>query len=386
MRNAKLFFEKKVEDGSFFELTEKGKIFDKIVYGEYSEYEQYFLALIFIIDANINKEKNYLLVKTREVFDTILGKNFTEEKIILKLEEVLKLKTSKLEDYMVKDFFFIHSFYDDQDFIINFLNSTEKEKEELRKYILKNKKDKNYICCLSKKYQNSGSVTVKTFYSEVYIFYMNLLILKNINDEKENIFYFILEHIFKLQNGDFNIKKIKNLLDKNKSLFFDTYSILANKPDEEFYKIRVFVENIIEAPKDEKKEYLDETNLEEKRKIKQTFNSLKNIAKKEQGYKCIFDGPINQCQYFTSKSTEKTYLELHHIIPREFRNEFGYSIEVLANYIALCPYCHRKIHNAKDREREMLVNNLFEIRKKRLTTVGLDLKLEELKKFYKIKE
>ena len=285
---------------------------------------------------------------------------------------------------MEKDFFFIHSFYDDQDFIISFLNSTEKEKEELRKYILKNREDKKYICCLSQKYKSGGSISGKTFYSEIYIFYMSLLILQNIDNEKENIFRFILEKIIKLQEEDFNIEKIKNILSKNKELFSDIYGTLANKSEEEFYETKDIVESVIEVPQDKKVEYLDETNFEQKRKIKQAFNSLKNIAKKEQGHKCIFDGNINNCQEFTAKASGKNYLELHHLIPKEFRNEFGYSIEVLANYIALCPHCHRKIHLAQDGERNPLITQLFNLRNERLKIVGLEVKENDLKKFYKV--
>ena len=80
----------------------------------------------------------------------------------------------------------------------------------------------------------------------------------------------------------------------------------------------------------------------------------------------------------------KNYLELHHLIPREFRNDFSYSIEVLANYVTLCPRCHRQIHLAVDRERKHLINALYEERKGRLAIVGLGLDLSVIQDYYKI--
>ena len=41
---------------------------------------------------------------------------------------------------------------------------------------------------------------------------------------------------------------------------------------------------------------------------------------------------LNGCKQFTAKATNKKYVEIHHIIPQEFRNEFENSIEVFANY------------------------------------------------------
>ena len=80
----------------------------------------------------------------------------------------------------------------------------------------------------------------------------------------------------------------------------------------------------------------------------------------------------------------KNYLEVHHFIPREFRNDFSYSVEVLTNYITLCPRCHRQIHLAVDRERKHLINALYGERKNRLKLVGLKLDLKEIYEYYKI--
>ncbi len=77
-------------------------------------------------------------------------------------------------------------------------------------------------------------------------------------------------------------------------------------------------------------------------------------------------------------------VKLHHLIPREFRNDFPNSIEVLANYVTLCPRCHRQIHLAIDRERKYLINSLLSKRQERLKVVGLDVDLDKIYEYYKI--
>ena len=89
------------------------------------------------------------------------------------------------------------------------------------------------------------------------------------------------------------------------------------------------------------------------------------------------------CKYFTSKENGKNFLEIHHLIPREFANDFDTTIEVLSNYIALCPNCHRKIHNAVDREREHLLRHLLNKRKDALLNDGLQISDKELIEYYK---
>ena len=112
---------------------------------------------------------------------------------------------------------------------------------------------------------------------------------------------------------------------------------------------------------------------------------IKKQAKKQGNYSCALE-KINNCRpiYFTAKSNNENYLEVHHFIPREFRNDFSYSVEVLANYITLCPRCHRQIHLAVDRERKHLINALHEERKDRLELVGLKIDLSGIYEYYEI--
>ncbi len=65
------------------------------------------------------------------------------------------------------------------------------------------------------------------------------------------------------------------------------------------------------------------------------------------------------------------YLEVHQIIPRDYAGEFDVSIERASNYAALCPHCHRLIHEATDSERFRALSELYRLRKDRLDADGI---------------
>ena len=136
---------------------------------------------------------------------------------------------------------------------------------------------------------------------------------------------------------------------------------------------------------DKPEKYIDETSEVGRQQLKAIFALKKRQAKVLSNFICALE-KVNNCKpiYFTAKKSNKNYLEVHHFIPQEFRNDFSYSIEVLANYVTLCPRCHRQIHLALDRERKHLINSLYEERKDRLQLVGLGLDLNGIYEYYKI--
>lgn len=136
---------------------------------------------------------------------------------------------------------------------------------------------------------------------------------------------------------------------------------------------------------DNPEDYIDETNIIGRQKIKTIFALKKKQARLLSNYTCALEN-MNNCKpiYFTAKANNRNYLELHHFIPQEFRNDFSHSIEVLANYLTLCPRCHRQIHLAVDRERKHLITSIYNERSNRLKMVGLQLDLKEIYKYYKI--
>ena len=91
-----------------------------------------------------------------------------------------------------------------------------------------------------------------------------------------------------------------------------------------------------------------------------------------------------KCAHISLLKKHQNYLEIHHLIPREFSNDFDTSIEILENYIVLCPKCHRKIHLAEDNERKHMINILFNNRVNLLNAKGINIELEQLYKYYNI--
>ena len=74
---------------------------------------------------------------------------------------------------------------------------------------------------------------------------------------------------------------------------------------------------------------------------------------------------------FISESTRKNYVEGHHIIPLSCQSHFGYSLDVLANIIVLCPNCHRLLHYAIKPERVDRLYRIYDDRHERFEHAGI---------------
>ena len=80
---------------------------------------------------------------------------------------------------------------------------------------------------------------------------------------------------------------------------------------------------------------------------------------------------------FTSKATLRRYVEGHHLIPLLQQNLFPYSLDVYANVVSLCPNCHRLLHLAVKSEKQYYLDRLFDARRVRLISSGLDISHKE---------
>jgi len=139
------------------------------------------------------------------------------------------------------------------------------------------------------------------------------------------------------------------------------------------------------------------TNDNDINAIKNTANSIevnqratinKGIKQRVKGmsdYRCACED-LNSCLYFTSKEDNCNYLEIHHLIPVEFHNEFEDSIEIIQNYVALCPNCHRMIHHGADRERKPMITYLFKKRKDALARNNIKIEEKQLLQYYYIEK
>jgi 5-methylcytosine-specific restriction enzyme A len=107
------------------------------------------------------------------------------------------------------------------------------------------------------------------------------------------------------------------------------------------------------------------------------------IRLQNSNYKCELDSTHLT---FTSKSTSKPFLEVHHLVPMEMQDNYEYSLDVPENIIALCPNCHRKIHHSTEIEKQPLLDKLYKERANGLKARGIKLTLAELNTIYKQSE
>ena len=98
------------------------------------------------------------------------------------------------------------------------------------------------------------------------------------------------------------------------------------------------------------------------------------------GFSCELD-PAHKT--FISKSTNNNFVEAHHLIPMAYEDNFENNIDVHSNIVALCPNCHRAIHNATDEEKKRMISVLYEKRKNRLQKQGIIIDLESLCSLYR---
>lgn len=129
-----------------------------------------------------------------------------------------------------------------------------------------------------------------------------------------------------------------------------------------------YIEDVIEEKKEIKTSVIEEYPREAQKKINALI--LAN-------YKCEYD---NSHDLFIDKD-DKPYLEGHHLIPLKYYNLFDVSLDVEANIICLCPYCHRHIHYGKNIDE--MIEKLYNNRIGRLNKSGIYLSLDELKSLYR---
>ncbi|MEI8641650.1 HNH endonuclease [Pseudoalteromonas sp. Hal099] len=85
-----------------------------------------------------------------------------------------------------------------------------------------------------------------------------------------------------------------------------------------------------------------------------------------------------------SQSTNRNYMEAHHLIPMEFQGQFQYSLDVPDNIVSLCSNCHNKIHYAIKEDKKQLVEQLFQKRMSGLESRKIPVELDKLMKYYGI--
>ena len=97
-------------------------------------------------------------------------------------------------------------------------------------------------------------------------------------------------------------------------------------------------------------------------------------------HKCEID---SSHQTFTAHKGQKPYLEAHHLIPFSEQHRFGFSLDVAANVVALCPNCHRLLHHGTSTEKSGYIRALLAKRRVQLEEKKLEISSAELLKCYR---
>jgi len=385
MLQSKLF---KKDKNNLYSRTAKGSLYSDFINSDIKEQERWLLNYLFLSNGYYLNRKNYIIHRVKEdllgyflVIDEISEKLLTNEAI-----KLIKLVDESFSEILRSKFFYFHSFYNDSDFLISYLRAPEAEKEELARYIEENIKTENFTCCISQKYKPGGNFNKNMLIDETRTFLLTLLFIQSKNINSSNIASLFIEK-FDENITALDKEELSAYLISNKNIFEPIFEEVLELDDEglDIPQRDDLIGEIQISEADRPEDYIDETSEVGRQKIKSIYIIKKKQARMQSNYKCALE-TINNCRpiYFTARANNKNYLELHHLIPKEFRNDFSYSLEVLANYITLCPRCHRQIHLAVDRERQHLINALFEERKNRLDTVGLGIDLENMYEYYKI--
>lgn len=376
--------------------TQKGLVMDKIIENKqrFSEKEEWFLVYLLILDSYFNRKINYILGQTKYVFENFLASGITEDNILIAIKEILTSKINKKVDLANKNYLYMDTFYrpykNKCDFLSLYHDADDAQKQELHQYVEDNLRNKRTNCIISKKYQNSGNYTIKMLLDNAKILFITNYINKMSNISFEEFIITIVEKYKEIERID--VKKITNFVFENKDVFeiiyFNIFEIdyLENgKPEVETEEETVQEEAVQEETVQEEK--IDDTSTKNIEELRRVSNILKKKAKERAGYRCELES-LSHCNrfYFTSKKSKRNFLVAHHFVPREFSNEFEKSIEVIENYISLCPRCHAMIHSAEDRERKPLIHFIYSQRSQKLKDKGLGVSLEEIEKFYRIDE
>ena len=386
MRKSEFF---RVVDDAYVK-TSRGVVFKKMIENKVLSYEEKnLICLILILSGYFTDTPNYIVKRTKEFFESCNNAGYSDEEVLILQKNFIAdaMRSSKKSEIFLHDYLYIDSFFSSLDginFLKNYHDATIQERVELQTYVKKKYDDsdyktKNNECVLSYKFKLGGNYVKNTVIDNAWILFVTKKIINaecKVFEEFVNVFIKAYQELFVV-----NERRLRAFIydtDKNRSVFQVIFCKVHNLPISPLQ-----VEK--DLTQDEIKELVtsDTTDLDGAVAVDSASTSLKKLAKLNANYKCALD-ECEMCKYFTAKDNNKNYLEIHHLIPREFANDFDVPIEIIENYVALCPNCHRKIHLAIDSERKHMVNLLYGQRKNLLEKHGLKVELNDLYKYYKI--
>lgn len=390
--------------------TRKGEVLENL--DDFTDEEKWILLYLLLIDSYFDNIPGYILKRTNEIYeDFFVYVNSKSNINNMIFDFIQKSKKNNIEELFKHDYLYFDTFYipfKNYDFLNYYVNSSCEEKEELYEYIINNYKELKELLKKRKsgneeEYSKANNILLNNNYDVISRKYRPSGVYdKNMVVDNAKILYvssFINENRF-IDFQDF-IKKVVNKYSEIESinegkiyqfifnLYKDIYELsYINIFNPEYDDNIPIAENLTT---EEENEILEEaqknTVIEDIDQRIKSSSVLKKKALERANYKCELEDYCDcSSHYFTNKKNGKNYVELHHLIPREFSNDFDRSIEQIENYVSLCPRCHRFIHFAVDRERKSALHYLYLKRIGSLNLKGIKLDETQLKQYYRIEE
>lgn len=391
--------------------TRKGEVLENIS-SEYSEEEKWILVYLLLIDSYFDNTPNYILKRSEEVWGNFLVYEKSNNDIIkMLLDFINESKTERFNNFFEQEYLYFDTFhtpFKNYDFLANYVNSNEYDKKELYDYIVENHEKLNDLLrqkknndpekiskveellsnfnndVISSKYCSGGVYTKGTIIDNAKILYISTYINSTNFKDFVDFIHKVIDKYAEIETID-SRKIYRFIFASYKDIYENCY---VNIFDPDYDDDIPLANNMSE---EEENEILEEVQkisvIEDLDQRTKSSSILKKKALERAEYKCELEG-ICHCSslYFTSKKTQKNYMEVHHLIPREFSNDFEKSIEQIENYVSLCPRCHRFIHYATDEKRKPAINYLYDRKIGSLNNKGIEITEKQLNQYYKIEE
>ena len=345
------------ETNSGYNTTPKGDFYRKIIELQLGADELWIINLLCLLDGYYGSKVNHLIFRSKDINHTLSTIDYSPKNLEQDFKAIINCK--KAEDIVDIDLFYAVNFFQDKEFSIGYFQASDAERKELKNYISNNIKEKKYNdCVIAQKMQPGGVYSLPTAIEEIKIFYViNQIILR--------------EGIVDI---DVIIKKYSECFECE---IDELAAFLGDKGNEE--NINKILENALENVFDDS---LDEIAYRKRlASIIDRPHINRDAIKEFYQHKCSLSND-RKCTTFKAKKDGKPYVEIHHLIPVAFANKFSKSIDVMSNYVLLCPNCHQFMHRGMDVDRLPLLKKLYDERKKALGKDGLQIPENEFLKLY----
>lgn len=378
MRQMWLYY---IDENDRYQLSKRGRVFEKAMSdSRFSFAEKDLLCYLFLLAGEFNTTAKYLYKRTNEMFSYYHDAGYSTNEILALQKDFLNEAYSdhiNVADLAKKDYFYIANLYRpfrQIDFLKQLRIASNEDKIELKRYVQNNIQAHDPRCILSKKFETSGNFNKPMIVECAWILYITkkVQLLGTISyDEFIASVVRFYEEIFTIDSA-----KVLSFITEHRDIFETIYNLL--------YDVNLNFEQGL-LTQEEITKVIDPTDIQGQARQNQVSEVLKQMAKEKSNYRCILESSEDCAEhYFTSKKENQNYVEVHHFIPREFASDFEHTIEILNNYVTLCPCCHRKIHHATDNERKHMIIEIYNQRKDLLERDGIHMpSKQKMLQYYK---